>query len=82
MAIHTPLFDTLDHIEFETNIREFAIGGKLLTVTYRLNHIQTQSFLDGNYREEVKEEMSEYMPGYILENNLPNLHPQKIMHHR
>ena len=70
MAIQQTPFGNLDDTMFQTNLQEFAIGGKLITVTYRLNHIQTQSFLDENYREEVKKEMSEFMARYILENNL------------
>jgi len=72
MAIPTQksLFDPLGDMQFQTNLQEFAIGGKLITVTYRLNHILTQNFLDENYREEVKKEMAEFMARYILENNL------------
>ena len=72
MAIPTQksLFDPLENMQFQTNVQEFDIGGKLLTVSYRLNHILTQNFLDGNYREEVKKEMAEFMARYILENNL------------
>ena len=72
MAIPTQksLFDPLENMQFQTNVKDFAIGGKLITVSYQLNHILTQNFLDGNYREEVKKEMAEFMARYILENNL------------
>ena len=56
---------------YETNVQEFAIGGQLVTITYNLNDIDSQSFLhDDDYKKYIKKQMAEFMATFILENNL------------
>ena len=56
---------------YETKIQEFAIGGQLVTISYNLNDIDSQSFLyDDDYKKYIKKQMAEFMATFILENNL------------
>ena len=45
-------------INYQTNVQEFAIGGQLVTITYNLNDIDSQSFShDDDYKKYIKKQM-------------------------
>ena len=85
MAIHNTLLNPIrfddvrqfhqidepDYGKYGVNLKEYAIGGKLITVTHHV-HVKGLQFdiNDTKAKATIKNDLAKYMSAFIIENNL------------